>query len=952
MQLLYKSHRYYLLAALLALFVLLFQAPVLAGDQKLLWPHEQGDLQPDPALIFGRLDNGFGYILMHNAEPKDRVSVKLGVRAGSLNEEEDQRGVAHYLEHMAFNGSEHFPPGELVRYFQSIGMRFGNDVNAHTGFDETVYQLLLPDGLRESLEKGLAVMADYAYGLHLLPEEVDRERGIILAEKQSRDSVGQRTFKESLKFFMDHAKVSYRMPIGTEEVIKAADQTLLRSFYDTWYRPDNMFLVMVGDFDPQAAIPLIEAAFNPFQARADKRPGTGLEKVVHKGIKTFYHYESEAGNTDVSLETITMVTPGPDSRAIQTKRLLEAMANQIVKHRLAALKEQPDCPFTEASIGSGIFLEQYAYSSISATCAPEKWVESLALVEQTLRQALRYGFTREEVERVQKEFEANLNNGVAKAATRDSDSLASLITGNVMADEVFMSPAQEQELFGPVVAKASRRSLYKAFKKSWPSSHRLVLVTGNGLIGQEDVKPEELIGQKYEASAKTRVQEPQSRKTMTFPYLPDPDHPGALAEEKVIDDLGVVQLKFENGVTLNIKKTDFKDSQILASMRLGAGRSQEPADKPGLALLAPSVFNDSGLGAMTRDEMRRALAGASTSLGMQVGEDAFFLNGSTIPKELPLLFQLYQHYLQDPGFRQDAYDRSMKHFEQMYDDLAHTVEGALQLHAMPFFAGMDSRFGAPTREKFMGLTLKDVASWVEPVLKSDPPELSIVGDLDVDQVKDLAALYLGSLPARIPQKASRDTTLVFPAGEFREFKVDTKISKAMVLVAFPTADMWDISRTRRLNIMAEVFSDRLRKDVREKLGLTYSPQAWNHAMRAYPGFGYLTASITLDPSKTKQVVDVVRDIARDLATKGPDAEEVERAIMPSVTHIKDMLRTNPYWLNTVLSGATIHPEKLEWRRTILDDYASISVKDVARYSREYLVDGHAAVVVVVPRETP
>ena len=948
-----KNHLYQLMALGLFIAVLLFPAALLAGTQKtILWPHEQGDLKPDPALVFGRLPNGFGYVLMHNTEPKDRVSVKLGVRAGSLQEEENQRGVAHYLEHMAFNGSEHFPPGELVQYFQAIGMRFGNDVNAHTGFNETVYQLMLPDGTKGSLEKGLAVMADYAYGLFLLPEEIDRERGIILAEKQTRDSVGHRTFVESLKFFMDHAKVSYRMPIGTEEVIKAADQPLLKGFYDTWYRPENMFLVMVGDFDTQAAVPLIEAAFGAFQARTDTHPVTLLEKVTHEGIKTFYHYESEAGNTDVSVETLRTVEPGPDSFATQKKRLLEAMANQIVKHRLDSLKEQPDCPFTAASVGSGDFLECYKYSSISATCAPDKWEDSLALVEKILRQALRYGFTREEVIRVQKEFEANLDTAVAKAATRNSGSLASLITRNVMSDEVMMSPAQEKELFGPVVAGASQRALHKAFRKVWPASHRLVLVTGNALIEQEGWRPGEYIGLIYDKSAKARVEKPKKQEAKAFPYLPEPEEPGKLARENDIDDLGVVQLVFNNGVTVNIKKTDFKDSQILSSMRLGAGRSQEPKDKPGLFMLAPSVFNDSGLGGMTQDELARALAGASTGLGLEVGEDAFFLKGSTIPKELPLLFQLYAHYLQDPGFRPEAYGRSMKRFEQMFEDLSHTVEGAVQLHAMPFFAGMDTRFGTPSRAAFMTLSLDDVKSWVEPVLKTAPVELSIVGDLDVGQVRDLAARYLGSLPARIPAKGAREAAVTFPAGESRLFQVDTKISKGMVLVGYPTEDIWDMSRNRRLNIMAEVFSDRLRKDVREKLGLTYSPQAWNHPMRAYPGFGFLTVSITIDPSKVDQVVEVVRNIAQDLASNGPDKDEVERALMPSVTHIKDMLRTNPYWLNTVLSGASLHPQKLEWCRTILDDYSSITPEDVARNAKKYLVNENSSVVMIVPQDTP
>ncbi|HHC24072.1 MAG TPA: insulinase family protein, partial [Desulfobacterales bacterium] len=227
-----------------------------------LWPHEKSDLLPDPDLIFGKLPNGIRYVLMENHEPKDRVSLHLNVQAGSLNESDDQQGLAHFLEHMLFNGSEHFPPGELVKYFQSIGMAFGNDANAHTGFAETVYDVLLPTGSKENIEKGLLVMKDYARGALLLKSEIDRERGIILAEKRTRNSVGYRTYISSMEFVFSGSKITLRLPIGTEEVIKKADRRLLKDYYDAWYRPENMILIMAGDFDAGLAESLIKSAFS------------------------------------------------------------------------------------------------------------------------------------------------------------------------------------------------------------------------------------------------------------------------------------------------------------------------------------------------------------------------------------------------------------------------------------------------------------------------------------------------------------------------------------------------------------------------------------------------------------------------------------------------------------------------------------------------------------------
>lgn len=943
---------FFLSARILALCFLIFfvfSAPAYARHAAPLWPHEKSDLTPDPALLFGRLDNGFGYVLMKNTEPKSRVSIKLAVLTGSLHERDDQRGLAHYLEHMAFNGSAHFPPGELIKYFQSIGMRFGNDVNAQTGFDSTIYQLLLPEGKKEHLDKGLTVMADYAGSLFLLPEEIEKERGVILSEKQARDSVGYRTFKESLKFFADNARVAFRLPIGTEEVIKAANQENIRDFYETWYRPDNMVLVMVGDFDPQTADLIIKEKFSGLAPKTEKVTAPGPGKVVHKGLKTFYHYEKEAGNTDLSIETLQTIEYEPDNFKIQARRLLEAMANKIVKHRLDALKEGPDCPFTEAGISSGIFLKTYEFSSITATCNPENWDKSLVLIEKELRRAIKYGFTNAEVLRVKKEYTAKLENAVAKANTRNSGSMARLIAKNIISGEVFLSPAQEQELFEPVVSRASARKLRKAFARTWPGKHRLVSVTGNAKVGEKEKSPESLIASVYEKSVKTKVRKPLKIKTAAFPYLPKPENPGQIVSKIEIKDLGIIQVIFENKVTLNIKKTDFKDSEIVASLRLGAGRSDEPKDRPGLSILAPAVINESGLGAMTRDELKRAMAGKSTSVSMSVGEDAVYFKGSTIPKELPLFFQLLHARLVDPGFRQDAFDRSMKRFGQMYQSLEHTVEGAIKLHATPFLAGGDTRFGNPPKKVFDSLTLEHVISWAGPVLAKEPLELSIVGDLDVDQTIKLAAMYLGSLGSRKNIGESRDRAINFPKGQSSIFKVETEIKKAVALVVYPTTDIWDISRTRRLNMLAEVFTDRLRKDIRENQGLTYSPSAWNHSYRAYPGYGYITAYLTVDPTTAELVGGLVREIAKDMVMRGIDEKELQRAIEPTVTNIKDMLRKNSYWLNTVLSGSTLHPQQIEWRRTILEDYSSITASEISAFARQYLVDKNVVVIIIVSK---
>ncbi len=926
-------------------------APAAAGDLSDAdgpppWPHERGDLAPDPEVVFGTLQNGFRYIFMVNQHPADRVNLHLNVRAGSVHEREDQRGVAHFLEHMLFNGSEHFQPGELVKYFQSIGMRFGADANARTGFFETVYDVVLPSGDAESLSDGLLVLGDYAAGALLLETEVERERGVILAEKRARDSSAYRTFVSTFRFELDGTRLSRRLPIGEEGVLRTADRELLKAYYDAWYRPDKMVLVMVGAFDPDTALPLVKKTFGGLGARAPEPPEPPLGVVEHDGLKVFHHYEKEAGNTSVSIEAIETADPVPDSFAFQRNRLLAGLANRILQDRLDTLLKRPETPFTSAAAGSGIYLAVLKYAQISADTPPEKWAETLGLLEQTLRRALVHGFTRSELERVKKDFTADLEQAVEKAATRESGDLARRIISTLNRDRVFQSPEQEAALYKPVVASATLDQVHDALQQAWAPDHRLVLVTGNADIPEPGIA----ITKQYGKSREKAVERPEEAAAVAFPYREAPAGTGGIVHRREISDLGILQVDFENGLRLNLKPTDFKANEILAKLDFGGGRSREPAGKPGLALLTEAVVNESGTGTLDRDDLERALAGKSTSLTFGIDDEAHYLRGSTVQKELPLLFQLLEAHLADPGVREAAYGLAMERFRHHYEALSRTVDGALTLRGKRFLAGGDSRFGMPpTFEAFRTLTLGDVREWMRPFWESGRLELSLVGDFDPEAAAALAGKYLGTLPGREGGAASkRPGSPDFPEGDGLRIDVETEIPKALVVVAYPTDDQWDIHRTRRLSTLAGVFSDRLRETVREELGAAYSPVAYHAPSRAYEGYGLFQALVHVAPTEAETVVGAVRRIAADLVKEGVTEEELRRSVDPTLTGIKDMRQQNRYWLETVLSGSRRHPEQLDWSRTIVEDYAAIEASEVAELARRYLKPGKAAVLTIRP----
>lgn len=916
------------------------------------WPHEESDLLPDPDIIFRKLPNGFRYVLMPNKTPINRVSMHLTVNAGSLNEEDDEQGFAHFLEHLLFCGTTNFRPGELVRYFQSIGMDFGADANARTRFSDTVYDILLPVGSRESVADGLKVLRDFADGALLLPEEVDRERKVVLAEKLTRDSSSYRTFVTSLKFSLPDSLISSRLPIGDENVLKKADHNDLRRFYDAWYRPENMVLVVVGDVDPDMASTLIEDAFKTLSSRGEKKPAPDIGKINHKGIKAFYHHEPESGTASVSIGTIFKGKDIADSSMYQKTTLKTKLSDKILQNRIDTLIRKPGTPFTSANIRSGRFLREILYTGISAESTPENWKESLAIIEQELRAALLYGFSESEVKRAIDDFLAALDDQEKKSPTRNSQAVANQIIEAISDNKVMLSPAQRKELLGSFLQTLTASDIHENLKSLWSYDHRLIELTGNVRLSASDgLLPEAQILSAWNKSLDIEVSPPVEYKPVEFPYLPVPVSSGQVYQRREISDLGIIQVDFENGVRLNLKKTDFKKNQVIASLVLGAGSASEPPDKPGLSHLTAEVVRESGFGSLTREELDRALAGKKTGIAFSINEDRFLFKATSVPGEIELMFQLLYSQIEDPGFRENAYVLGIERFNQQHSELSKTVDGVAKLHVRRFLAGGDSRFGFPSEKEINILKLDDIKAWLLPSLLQSAIEISIVGDMDIDETIGLAARYFGSLPGKSSAFLNESSTLPkFPDGTPLTLEVDTEIPKTLVLVAYPTDDFWDISRTRRLSVLGEVFSDRLREAVRERLGAAYSQAAFNHPSRAYPGYGVFQAMITVDIKDAEKVINEVRSIADSLSEKLVSSDELRRSLDPILTGIKDAVRTNDYWLNSVLTGSSRRPQQIEWSRRFQKDYESVSPEEILALAKKYLDNSKAAVIIIKPKK--
>ena len=755
------------------------------------FPQDHSDLPADPAVRFGQLSNGLRYAIMANKEPRERASLRLYVDAGSLQETDQQRGLAHFLEHMAFNGSENYAPGTLITFFQRMGMNFGGDTNAHTGFDETVYDIDLPHTDATTLQEGLTVFRDFAGGLLLPPEEIDHERGIILSEKRDRDSVEWRSFVAEFGYVLDGTRFPERLPIGEADIINHATREQFSAFYDTWYRPDRLAVIAVGDFDVAAVEAQIKSTFGSLTARTPEPADPSLGALPDfTGIRVLYHPESEGGSTTVGIQTVTHYTPPTDTAEQRLRDLPLSLATGILNRRLAELAKKEGAPFSSGRTAVNDSYQFFRNASIELTCQPEHWSAALTVAEQELRRALEHGFQAAELAEVTAAMRNALEQAVATAPTRRSPNLAGELVNTLASDTVFTTPQTDLALYAPALATITPEVALKALRDAWNVPGRFVTVIGNATLPGD---AEATISAAYDAAHAEPVDPPAAIADVPFAYT-DFGPAGTVAEKTHVADLDVTEVVFANGVRLNLKPTDFQAGRLLMSVRVGGGQLTEPHNAVGLATYANSTFTAGGLGAHSADDLRRILAGRNVGAGFSVDDDAFTFSGGTTPDDLLLQLQLTAAYLVDPGYRPEADRQVQKIIEQYYARLAHVPEGPLQLEIPQLLAGGDPRFGLPAQADLASRTADEMRAWLSPAFARGPIEIALVGDFEVDAAIDAVAQTFGALPPRDPKPVyTAERQLKLPTAPItKDYRVPTEIPKGIVALYWHTTDGRDV----------------------------------------------------------------------------------------------------------------------------------------------------------------
>ncbi len=917
------------------------------------FPHQQSELKPDPTVVWGRLDNGLRFALMPNQQPREKVSIRLQVQSGSLQETAPQRGLAHYLEHLAFNGSDHYRPGEVVTMLQAMGIAFGQHSNAHTSFDETVYKLDLPDAQPATIATGLTVMADWAGGMLLLPAEVEKERGIILAEMRDRNTPEYRQRLALYAAMYPGLVIPDRFPIGTAETVGAATVELVRDFYEAWYRPERMVLAVVGAFDPTAVEVQVRERFAPLVAKRPAVAEPPMGALSGDELRVLVQREAEAEGTEIMIARVRPQPRPHDSADYRRGRLLAAMVEQVLSRRLSEIAERdPQGPLLSSAAYSYPWLDLF-HAGVQAQVRPGQALAGLPVIEHELRRMIEHGPTASELSVVKANLRSGLEQGVAQAQNRPNAALAGALYSSVDDDEVFMTPAQARDLMLPWIETATADDLRLAIAETWSTGHRLLAVLGQDDLGADG---EAALRQAWTDAIATPVAAPAAQDSLSWAYGVKPEA-GAIIADAVVTH-GIRQVTFANRASASLKRTDFKPGEVLVRVRLQIAPEPRQA---GIGELLGRAYIAGGLGRHSLQDLREVLAGTSAKVsGPDVDEDGVQFGGGCLPKDLEMCLQQVRAWLTDPGWRPEAEAQAKAGWLDELRSLETNLDGRVGRRFNELAVHDAPQRRPATLAEAEAVTFADARAWLMPILARAPLTIAIVGDIDVAATGDLVAAYIGSLPEREAPRVIVDgaapgalaPSAALPAAS-ETFAVPGSVARALIEVAWPTDDFFDVVRTRRLGMLGQILSERLRVRVREEFGQAYSPYAYHTASQAYDGFGYLGAQAGVDPGNADEARALIIAEARRLAADGIPAEEFGRIHTPVIKNLAARRQQNQYWLESVMILSPWQPQRLAWAETMESDYAAITPAELHELAKRYLaVDAPLQVTGVCRGEAP
>lgn len=900
-----------------------------------------------PLLRKGQLPNGLTYYIQKNDKPAGQVELRLVVKAGSVLEDDDQQGLAHFTEHMAFNGSTHFKGNELVSFLQSIGMRFGADLNAYTGFDETVYILSVPTDKPGNLEKAFLVLQDWASGLTFGQEEIDKERGVVLEESRRGKGAEDRLSKITMPKVLEGSKYAQRLPIGQDEIIKTFPRAAVKRFYDDWYRPNLMAVMVVGNVDPARAQALVKKHFSGLKNPVPERPRP-LEKLpARTRQEAVIATDKEATNNLVSI-TYSRHEDGPETTwGAYRQHMVENLLNQMLGLRLQELTLTANPPFVAGNSGLQSLIHGYREFNASALIGKSGIEPAIRALVTENERAVRFGFTEAELERGKKNYARDMEQYFKERSKTESTVFADEFVRNFLTDEPVPGIVAETRAANAMLPTITLQEVTQLARQLIQGDHKLVIYQGVDAPDAPRPTARELLD--FIAQSAASPLQAYAEKTMAHGLMPQLPISGTVVSERAVPALGVTEWTLSNGVKVVLKPTDFKNDQILLGGYRAGGLSLFPDADLINGNYAVPVVSEMGLADFSPNDLRKLLAGKALSAGPQLGDLSEGFSGASGSAELEALLQLTHLFFTQPRRDETLFASFVGKGRDMLKNAEASPEVRFaQTIQKTLYNDHPRRPRVPQAKDFDQLNLDRALEIYKARFGSAKGfTFFLVGSFDLKTVKPLIARYLGSLPVADVPTQYRDLGLRPVKGVVKSEVLGGTEAKSVLSLTLTGEASYSNHANMALRAAVDVLDIKLVEVLREKMGAVYSPSL--SAQFSKLPYGHYTVNLTVpsSPDNVAKIVEASLAEMQKLRDEGPQASDLAKVKENWIKNFREAAKTNGYWLSVLRSSK----EQGEDPARVLSYEArvkALTVADLQQAARQYLSTQNMVQVVLNP----
>ncbi|MBV6644144.1 MAG: insulinase family protein [Cyclobacteriaceae bacterium] len=847
----------------------------------------------NPDVKIGTLKNGFKYYILKNGYPEKRVEFRLVVNAGSMQEDEDQLGLAHFVEHMAFNGSKNFEKNELVDFLQSVGVEFGADLNAYTSFEETVYILPLPTDDDEILDKGYTVLQDWAGGLSFDPEEIDKERGVVTEEWRIGRGAQQRMRDEYFPILFKDSRYADRLPIGTKEIINGAPYETVKRFYTDWYRPDLMALVVVGDIDVAATETEIKKRFGKLKPVKD--PRSKISNTIPNHDETYVAITKDKENSFSVVQLIYKQDKQKEETLSDFRGYyLQTLYNIMMGSRLSELTQKADPPFIFGNSSYSGFVragDNYSSFAVVGETGFAQGIETLAIENERVK---KYGFTPSELDRAIKELESSLEQSLKEKGKTESDRLVGELVRNFLENEPIPGIQFEYDFFKEIAPTIQVNEVNALASKWIKDQDRVVIVMGVDKEGV--VLPTE--EQVLEAlDIKDLAIEPYEDVVSDEGLISSLPPAGTVTTNELIEPVDVSEITLSNGVKIVLKSTDFKNDEILMTAFSYGGHSVCKDEDYISASNASGIINQSGISKFSAIDLNKMLAGKTVQVGPYIGELREGLNGSSSPEDFEIMLQLAHLYFTAPRKDETAFKSLIQRSKQYFQNLMANPQFYYNDKLSRIMTSDHPRGGGfPTPEQMDQIDFDKVHEiFADRFLDPQNFTFFFVGNIDQEIAVPLFEQYLGSLPTveRIEDMVDLG---IRPPKNIKKNIYKGEDEKSFVTLSFRDEDDLSPDDAFLLNALGEVISNRLIELLREDESGVYSVNASAGATKyPYPNYR-MTVRFPCGPENVDKLIQATLDELNNIKENGVSDEDVKKVAEAKQNDWEENLKNNDWWL--------------------------------------------------------